>query len=93
MAKKKEKLINILERQLKSGGFEYEKDSWVETLPVKDKCAWLNIFLPFTDDKRYSVHLYFEDNETTLTEVAIYEQTRSWKEDDASLISRSIPKL
>lgn len=82
------KLLDLLTRAVDDAGFSFLRDGWTETIPVKDECGWLDIHLPWVDDKRYCVHFYFDKNEQRLTEVSVWVQKRKYTEEDAELVSK-----
>jgi hypothetical protein len=77
---KQPKLIDILEKALRSAGYEVERDGWQEnkfSKPPFDNCEWLDVKGPMIDKKtgeHMLVHFYFTKNSNVLEEMSLYRE-------------------
>lgn len=74
---KKIKTIDKLYQSLKDAGIKVKRDGWIETIPKKDSCEWLDIKIKGKKRdgkkrKKYVIHLYFTENSTTLHAVEVW---------------------
>jgi len=87
MAKKKTKakkkkeikhplLINVLHEALVKAGHVVERDGWKEnehSVPPNDECEWLDVQMLDEEGNQITVHIYFKNKSTVLSEVTLYK--------------------
>jgi hypothetical protein len=83
--KSSRRLIDIMQKAFEKAGYKTERDGWHNDIKRKDPDnwhEWLDIVGPVEEDGRQtSVHFYFENDATNLTEISVFRD--NWRLTDS----------